>query len=56
MGGRVKVSEKRFRTILGSKRRIVIPEQIAALVNAEPGDWVEGQVYGANKVLLTFLK
>ena len=54
----VKTSDMRFRGIVGTNRRIVLPKKICEKMGIDEGTFFEGVVYGKNKdkILLTFIK
>jgi len=55
----VKVSDMRFRGIVSTNRRIVLPKKICEKLGIDEGTFYEGQVYSTGehpKILLTFIK
>ena len=55
----VKVSDMRFRGVVSTNRRIVLPKKICEKLGIDEGTFYEGQVYSAGdhpKILLTFIR
>ena len=52
----VKATDKRFRGLMGAQGRITIPDAIREELGIERGTFFEGEVYGEDKILITFIK